>query len=135
ALKLGELDVGSGKYKIDFNDTTLRSQLEIDTVTGTDEENEALLKRIVNYINANSANAGSSVGMLKKDDGQYTIQFTSKDASAVAVTGVTALTVQAGLEAKFKINGESFVRNTNEVKDIIPGVSFTIGENIELNKS
>lgn len=129
AVRSGDLKLGSGEKQIDFSDAAVRSQLEID---GTSDD-EALLKRVANYINARSADVGSTVSMLK-DGSAYEIEFTSKSMDPVDAQGLTFSDVKTGIQAEFTINGKSFTRNSNEIKDIIPGVSFTISEDIEVNK-
>lgn len=129
AVRNGDLKLGNGDDQIDFSSDNLRSQLGIDSTT----DDEQLLKKVVNYINANSAKIGSSVSMIK-DGSSYELHFISKDANAVEVQGLTTAQAKSGKPAEFEINGKSFVRDSNDIKDIIPGVSFTIGANIKANE-
>lgn len=129
AAKDGTLKIGSGPDRLDFSDATLRSQLGLDDAPVGEE----LLKKIVNHVNANSEKAGTNVSMLKNGS-DFELMFTSKTPDAVVADGVTLSGVTTGQQAIFSINGTSFTRNSNEIKDIIPGVSFTIGSNVKVNE-
>ncbi len=132
AVRSGTLKFGSGDDQIDFGSSDLRDQLGIDATTNDEE----LLKKVVNYVNANSKKIGSSISMIK-DGGSYELQITGNSANPVDIQGLSNYTnvENTGQQAQFKINGKSFVSDSNDIKDIIPGVSFTIGENVETNKA
>lgn len=125
AIRDGDFKLGD----IDFSDPELRNQLKIDESSN----DEALLKSVVNYINANSTAADATVTMLKKDDGSYSMQFTSLDSADVQIeseylkeTGSNRLSVTDGTQAEFLVNGEKYYRNSNKIDGIIPGVTFTL---------
>ena len=132
AVRNGTLKLGSGENEIDFGSAEVKNQLGIAATS----DNEELLKKVVNYINANSQKIGSSISMIK-DGSSYELQITSNSADPVKITDFTNYTDIAGTgtKAQFKVNGRSFERNSNDISDIIPGVSFTIGENVEINKA
>lgn len=116
-----KLKVGSETFTIDYDATT--------TLEG--------LKDLINK------EAGDSVSatVVQVADGDYRLFLNAKesgegqDISIQDLSGAlnTALTtgldeVQDGIDAQFKYNGETITRSSNEVKDLLSGVTITLKE-------
>src|SRR5690606_16480068 len=104
-----------------------------------DEElsDDQLLNRVASYINANATGAGATVSMVKsQNSGDYYVQFTGHDASAVEISssylsprslgdneklndalssGGNTLITQPGQNAVFTINGISYTDQSNNI--------------------
>lgn len=116
----------AGTVSFSVNGTAIDVELDGET----DEEN---LKRIVNAVNA--ADAGVRAALLQTAPGKKAIILTAKEtgqANTIALSGAdflgTGSEVQMieGKDAQLTINGIQISSSSNEIKDVVDGLSLTL---------
>ncbi|TCT19780.1 flagellar filament capping protein FliD [Thiobaca trueperi] len=135
--KSGDLNIRFGEWEnaSTFNVNNDRASLKI-SVAATDS-----LDSIAEKIN--SQNAGVQASVLKVD-GQFQLMLTSPSgkSNAMEITGSTAslsdfnfnstnrtaTQTQAAQDAELTLNGLKVTRESNDIDDVIPGLSFTINK-------
>lgn len=140
-FKIGDLDFSKANPK-DPNsakDDSFIDSLGFDKYSlGDDSNHEQLLRSVISYINSNSTSARSSLSMIKLDNGTFSVKFTSNSSADVPIISTTYLNetkqiTTDGQKAEFSVNGNPFSSESNKLDNIIPGVTFTIREDITLN--
>ncbi len=117
-----QLSINGLNFDIDYNDTTTLKDL----------------KKSINDIAGESINAT----IVQVNSGEFSIFFSSVDTGANQSIELTDLsdnlkddrltsgitTIQDGIDAEFRFNGEPIIRASNNVEDLITGLEITLKE-------
>jgi len=147
-----EISQAAGEGTKTFTVTVGSTSWNITVQVVAGQDNATVLANIASAINASAANTAVSAAVVSEQAGTSRLVITAKSTgSASAITlaeaggtdnilwaSGTSSSVQASdttggylaardtLDARFTLNGLSFVRSSNEVSDAISGVTFTL---------
>jgi flagellar hook-associated protein 2 len=119
-----KLTAGSKTFTIDYDATTTLEGLKDLINKEAGDGVSATIVQVKNgdyrlFLNAKESGVGQDISI---EDLSGTDAFLS----SALTTGLT--NVQDGIDAEFKYNGETITRSSNEVKDLLSGVTITLKE-------
>ncbi len=125
-----ELTVGSKTFTIDYDATTTLEGLKDlinkeagDSVSATVVQVKDGDYRL--FLNAKESGTGQDIA-IEDLSGVDAFLNTALTTDPLGLTGLA--NVQEGVDAEFKYNGQTITRSSNEVKDLLSGVTITLKE-------
>lgn len=143
AAVLGEINVPAngkieiGGYELSAADIKAIKSVGIKDTNNTDGSPdgspEKQLSKLAEIINRESATSGAKATVLQQTSGTFELMLTStttgKNSEVKFAAGGAPITPNSkvdGEDAKFTLNGIAIERSSNEIKDVISGMTFNL---------
>ncbi len=125
-----KLTVGSNTFTIDYNATTTLEGLKDLINKEAGDSVSATIVQVKNgdyrlFLNAKESGTGQDIS-IEDLSGVDAFLNTALTTDPLGLTGLA--NVQEGVDAEFKYNGQTITRSSNEVKDLLSGVTITLKE-------
>jgi len=129
-----ELAIGSAKFSFDYDETTTLEELKESINKEAGDSVNATIVQVADgdfrlLLSALETGEGQEISMTDSEDGVLTDKL---KADTDETDGMTV--VQDAVDAHFKFNGLDITRSSNEVEDLLGGVTITLKE-AEIGKS